>query len=209
MEEELHESDGLAFGQRHLDPQPNPVNDLDQLDDKDLKRVRAVADDKLDDDADITDPQVKESLDLERAYQALAEHRPDLLNPAVFQDKPEKPKSPPTSAAAAALRAMDAREQILSSVSGFGDEARSTALSVLAGTPPEALTNPFAIDLITNFAIGEAVRAGRMASVSGPASDPAPVSRPGHFRGIAAFESIFGNTKFSDSERAELRAIGL
>ena len=73
MEEELHETDGLAFGQRHLDPEPNPVNDLDQLDAKDFRRVRAIADEPAE------EPEAAASLDLERAYHALAEHRPGCV----------------------------------------------------------------------------------------------------------------------------------
>lgn len=198
--EEFDDVDDLEFGQRYLDFDSAQPDGFDDLDDADF------ADSFEDEDLDVRD-----SLDLERAYQALAEHRPDLLHPSVFNESAPQvsPYEMTQSAAGMALRVMDAREQILSSVSEFGSEARSAAMAVLSETPPQALLNPLSIDLISNYAIGEAVKRGRMGSVTGPVGASSSVSSGGSsYGGMSAFESIFGSNRFSDAEMVELRSAG-
>jgi len=194
--EEFDEIDDLEYGGRFLgsEPESDGFEDLDEEDFADLYEDE--------------DEEVAESLDLERAYQALAEYRPDLLNPSIFQDVPS-PYEVTQSAAGMALRVMGARDQIMSSVSGFGDGAREAALSVLSETPPEALMNPIAVDLIANFAIGEAVRQGQLDSVSSPFGGVSSVSGTAGPGGLGSFEAVFGAGQFTESERAQLRSAGL
>lgn len=203
--EEFDELDDLEYGAQHFDYDPEEPYGYEDLDEGDFELA-----DEFDDGE--WEPSVQDSLDLERAYRALAEHRPDLLHPSVFGEPAPSELSPydmTQSAAGMALRVMDARDQILSSVSDFGSEARSAAMSVLSETPPEALMNPMAVDLIANFAIGEAVRQGRMGSVSAPFGASGAISSgSGGMGGLASFESVFGAGQLTDSERAELRSAG-
>lgn len=147
----------------------------------------------------------------ERPYEIEATHRPALLPQAAYEQV-QPVLHPPAvpSAAEVALRAIDARERILATVADFGHEAQSAARAVLAGTPAEALVHPVAADLIANFAIGEAAKRGRLASVSGPRGASNSLSSgASSFGSMGAFESVFGNGRLSAEERAELRAAGL
>lgn len=119
--------DDMSFAERHLQYDTPGAGDLGDFEGFDFDGLEPLGDD---DYSEIEDPGVRESLDLERAYQALAAHRPDLLHPGVFTEPEVSPYQRTHSAAELAFRAMDARDQILSSVAGFGDEARSAALCV-------------------------------------------------------------------------------
>lgn len=146
------------------------------------------------------------------AHPAISNFRPELLSKeeqAAIAPLRDRSWKPPTSVADVALRAMDARDQILSTVSNFGPDARTMAMSVISGTPADALAHPLAVELISNFAIGEAVRRGRLSLVTGPGVAQPSVSGHGATRAIRSFQVVFGDAALTEAERAELRAVGL